>query len=143
MARRLTLSALALASASMLLVGCSDDDEPSACSDLQDLAGEVRELRDTDLIASGTDAVRDELADISESIDEAQATAGDQFGDELSAVETAASGLRSTVEDAGGESLADLADELSSGVDALSSAWDELTTSVEDELDSCDLSAET
>jgi outer membrane murein-binding lipoprotein Lpp len=142
MTRRLTVPALAVAAASMLLAGCSDDDEPSACGELQELSAEVRELRDTDLVASGTDEVRGELDDISESYDEAQSTAGEQFGDELDAVESATSDLRSTVEDAGGESLADLSDDLSSGVDALSSAWDELTASVEAELGSCDLSAD-
>jgi hypothetical protein len=142
MQRRLVHSALALAVASLLLVGCSDDDEPSACGELQDVADDVRGLTSTDLIAEGTDEVRDDVDDLTSEWDEVRDAAGDQFGDELDALESALSDVGSTLDDLGEGSLDEIEDELDTEIDAVRAAYDELTTAVSDELGDCDLSAD-
>jgi hypothetical protein len=142
MTRRLMTATAALVLTSALLVGCSDDDEPSACGALQDLADEVRDLRDTDLIQEGTDEARSEVAEIGETWDEATAEADDQFGDELDAVDGAVDDLASTIEDHQGETLDEIEDQVTTQVDAVDAAWDDLTASVRSELGECDLSAD-
>ena len=141
MTRRLTTATAALVLASALLVGCSDD-EPSACGALQDLADEVRDLRETDVLEEGTEEARSEVAEIGETWDEASAEADDQFGDELAAVDGAVDDLASTIEDHQGETLDEIGDEVATQVDAVDAAWDDLTASVQSELGECDLSAD-
>lgn len=142
MARRLLHTASALALASLLLVGCSDDDEPSACGELQDVADDVRGLMSTDVIAEGTDEVREDVDDLNAEWDEVRSAAGDQFGDEIDALESALSDVGATLEDLGGGSLDEVEDELGTEIDAIRAAYDDLATAVSDELGECDLSAD-
>jgi len=136
MPRYLRASALAVAALSMVLVGCSDDDEPSACGELQDLAEEVRELGEIQVVQDGTTAVREQLDSISESWSEAKSVAGDQFGDEFDAVESAASDARAALPEI------DSPDSLSEATAGLKDALDQLAASVSSELGDCDLSAD-
>lgn len=136
MPRYLRTSALAVAALSMVLVGCSDDDEPSACGELQDLAEEVRELRDMQVVQDGTTAVSEQLDSISESWGEAKSVAGDQFGDEFDAVESAVADVRDALPEI------DSPESLSDASAGLRDALDQLAASVSSELGDCDLSAD-
>lgn len=143
MNRRFAAPLLALALTSLVLVGCSDDDdEPSACAELQDAADGVRELGSTELIADGTDAARQELDDISDDLAEAKSAAGDQFGDEIDAVESAIDDVTSTISDLGDTPISEIGSELTSGLEQVQSAWDDLAASVDADLGDCDLDAD-
>lgn len=134
-----------LATAALTLValaGCSSDgDEDSTCKDLQALATNVQTLVSDADLSGGSEALSTDLDAVDQSWQQAQETAGDQFGAELESLETAVESLSTTFADLGdggaAESLAALQDDLN----AVSDAWSSLADAVDSELSGCELNA--
>ncbi len=140
-----TTRVLAVGSIVLLtLVGCSSNDTAaSTCQDLQNLAAQVRGLRDVNIVQTGVDGLQQQVTAVDGAFDQAKASGKDQFGPELDALDNSINELGTTLSGAkdSGKSIGEILSSVESDVSSISSSWNNLTSAVKTELDSCDLSA--
>jgi hypothetical protein len=120
------------------LAACSDDDssddavsaEEQVCEDWAQLESSVTALRDVDVVADGTDALRSAVDGVSTAVDELGDSAGDQVGDEVDALGTAVDDLgdelRGIGDDPQGESAGTDMAALGEAVQQVATAADDL-----------------
>jgi hypothetical protein len=90
MAKRITLMGLlALAFAGL---ACGGD--PDYCSEVSDLEQSVRDLGEVDVVAGGTNALRDALRGVEDQAEATIESAKDDFPEEISAMRDALASLR-------------------------------------------------
>ena len=130
------------------LAGCSSDSSSdsssaSTCSDLQDLATEVRGLTDVNLISEGTSGITSQIDAIEAAWTQVESSSDEQFSGQLDALKSALDDLGDTLSGASGsgQPLSEIIGQVETDVTAISTAFTDLTTSAEQELSDCDLSA--
>lgn len=132
---RLTRGGAAVAVAVMLLTaGCGDDDSPEAafCDAAENLDSDVEALGEVDVAAEGTDALRSALGDIQSDLTELRTTGSEVFSEELTALDSALSGLEEALEAVSGDPTADDVTAIVAGVQETSQATQAALTKVED-----------
>ena len=106
---RFVLAPVALAVLVLAGVGCGGEDQPSYCSELNDLEQSVRSLGEVDIVAGGTNAVRDALAEVEASSKSTVEGAKSDFPDETSAISESISTLKTSAQELGGSPSAEQA----------------------------------
>jgi tRNA A58 N-methylase Trm61 len=106
--------------------GCGGDDEPSYCSELNDLQQSVRNLGDVDIVAGGTNAVRDALAEVEASARSTVDAARSDFPDETSAISESISSLEASAQQLGASPTVEQAGQLAGDVQAVARSVSDL-----------------
>ena len=113
---QVALAALALALAG---AGCGGDDEPTYCSELNGLEESVRNLGDVNIVAGGTNAVRDALAEVEANAKSTVDAARSDFPDETSAISESISTLEASARQLGASPTAEQAGRVAADVRAV------------------------
>lgn len=114
----------------------------STCDDLQDLAAQIRDLGNVNLIAVGTDGLKEQLDAIEKSWKKVLSSSGRQFGRELRRLQIAVDALLVTLRGKGPSSgsLGGAITKVEAEVTEVTEAWKALVAAVSSELSDCDLS---
>lgn len=141
-ARSRTAALLVVAALSVGAVACSSDETTaSTCDDAKAFATSLRGLLDVDLVSTGTDGLTAAVDDVETSWAKLDASASEQFGDQVDALDSAVSEAVDTIEGLPqSDSISDAASSVQSSIDAVSTAWTSLQTAISSELEGCDLS---
>lgn len=93
----------------LLATGCGDDDSPEAafCDASENLDSDVEALSELDVTAEGTDALRSALGDIQSDLTELRTTGSEVASEELTALDSALSGLDEALSAVSGDPTAD------------------------------------
>jgi chromosome segregation ATPase len=134
-ARSVRFVALACA-ASLLLVACGDTDTPEenvaeACDQRIQTQESLDSLRNIDPAATTVDEVQANVTQVEEDVAALQADLQDVGGDVSAELDTALGQLRSTVDGADEETLADTRAAIEADLDELSTVWDDAVASLE------------
>lgn len=126
------------------LAGCSDDDssddgaasaEEQVCEDWAQVQSSVTALRDVDVVADGTDALRSAVDTVADTVDRLGDSAGDQVDDEVAALGTAVGDLgdelRGVAEDPLGEGAGSDMAAIGEAVQQVTAAADDLGTELQ------------
>jgi chromosome segregation ATPase len=134
-ARSVRFVALACA-ASLLLVACGDTDTPEenvaeACDQRIQSQESLDSLRNIDPATTTVDEVQANVTQVEEDVAALQADLQDVGGDVSAELDTALGQLRSTVDGADEETLADTRAAIEADLDELSTVWDDAVASLE------------
>jgi chromosome segregation ATPase len=134
-ARSVRFVALACA-ASLLLVACGDTDTPEenvaeACDQRIQTQESLDSLRNIDPATTTVDEVQANVTQVEEDVAALQADLQDVGGDVSAELDTALGQLRSTVDGADEETLADTRAAIEADLDELSTVWDDAVASLE------------
>jgi hypothetical protein len=122
---RWVLAPVALAALALAGAGCGDD-EPAYCSELDDLEQAVQNLGDVDIVAGGTNAVRDALTEVESSARSTVDAARSDFPDETSAVRESVSSLEASARQLGASPTAEQAGRVAADVRAVVTSVNDL-----------------
>ena len=133
MRKRIIASVAALA---LLVTACSDDEVSTFCEDEQQLESSIDTLRDIDIAADGTDALKADVEAVTTALGDLRESGGDEIGDEVDDLQQSLSSLQSGVEAASGTGAK--ASALVSGLADVQTSLQALLSAAEDAVESCD-----
>jgi hypothetical protein len=114
---------VALTPLALLTAACGGGGEPGYCSDVDKLEQSVKDLRDVDVVAGGTNAVTDALQKVESNARVAVDAARDDFPDETGAISDSIADVKSSVgqltDDPTGQEAARAATDVSAVVTAV------------------------
>ncbi len=128
--RLFTLAPLALLAG---LTACSS--QPAVCDDMDALRQSVTNLRDTSVAKDGVDAVRSDLQEMGDNLDQLAGDASSEYAPQITAVKSRASELRASLDSAKATPSAQSLSQIEGGVEALTTAVDGLGTAVSSTCD--------
>jgi hypothetical protein len=132
---RLVLAPVALAVLVLAGAGCGGDDEPAYCSSLNDLEESVRSLGDVDVVAGGTNAVRNALSEVETSANSTVDAAKSDFPDETSAISESISNLKASAQQLADSPTAAEAGDVAVDVSAVVTSVDNFADATSGECD--------
>jgi hypothetical protein len=131
----LVVALVALAVLVLAGAGCGGDDEPSYCAELNDLEASVRNLGDVDIVAGGTNAVRNALSEVEANARSTVDAAKSDFPDETSAISESISNLKASAQQLGASPTAEQVGRVGVDVSAVVTSVDNFADAATAECD--------
>ncbi len=114
---------VALVLAASTLTSCGGDDpQADYCAAGEALQTSLTSLTDLDVIAVGTDGLREAFTQVRDDMSEVRSTASDAVADDVGALDDALAGLDTALSDLGGELTSENADAVRAALDDVRAA---------------------
>lgn len=131
MTRRSLAGCLAAGMLLTTLAGCSEDESPAICSDVDSLRSSVEAVTDTDIDQGSLATLQDDLGAVRSDLSKVKSDAEDEFAPEIDDVEQAASSLSASIEAAVAAPAPQTVATVATAVQALGSALGTLDDAVD------------
>lgn len=106
------------------LTACGDDEsaQDEYCAAGEDLQSSLSALADLDVIASGTDGLREAVGEVSDDLAEVRSTASDAVADDVEVLDASIADLDDAIADLGGDLTSENASAVRAAIDGVRAA---------------------